>query len=98
MENYEFVDVIGKGSFGTIHRVRRKSDQKVLVAKAMNYGEMLEKEKQLLVQEVNILKKLRHPHIVKYYDRIVDWKQSTLYIVMEHCAAGDLGRFDVVST
>jgi serine/threonine protein kinase len=58
----------------------------------MNYGGMLEKEKQLLVQEVNILKRLRHGNIVKYYDRYIDFERSVLYIVMEHCAAGDLGR------
>jgi NIMA (never in mitosis gene a)-related kinase len=46
----------------------------------------------LLVSEVNLLKRLRHANIVKYYDRIVDWQQATLYIIMEFCAAGDLAR------
>jgi serine/threonine protein kinase len=48
----------------------------------------------LLVSEVNLLKRLRHANIVKYYDRIVDWQQATLYIIMEFCEAGDLGRFE----
>ena len=56
----------------------------------MNYGKMGEKEKQQLVQEVNLLQKLRHPHIVRYYDRIIDRENTTLYIVMEYCEGGDL--------
>ena len=52
---------------------------------------MSEKEKQQLVSEVNILRELRHPNIVKYYDRIIDKEKSRIYIVMEHCEQGDMG-------
>jgi len=51
---------------------------------------MNEKEKQQIVAEVNILRELRHPCIVRYYDRIIDKRATKLYIVMEHCAGGDL--------
>ena len=53
--------------------------------KEVGYGGMSEKEKQLLVQEVNLLRELRHPHIVRYHDRIIDRDNSTLYIIMEFC-------------
>ena len=33
---------------------------------------MSEKEKQQIVSEVNILRDLQHPHIVKYIDRTID--------------------------
>ncbi len=51
---------------------------------------MTEKEKQLLVQEVNLLRELRHPNIVRYYDRIIDRTNSMLYIIMEYCEGGSL--------
>ena len=38
MENYEVINVIGKGSFGIVAKVKRKSDNKILVWKEMNYG------------------------------------------------------------
>ena len=44
---------------------------------------MSEKEKQQLVSEVNILRELRHPNIVRYYDRIIDKERSRIFIVME---------------
>ena len=62
----------------------------VFVWKEIDYGGMSEKEKQLLVQEVNLLRELRHPHIVRYHDRIIARTEATLYIIMEHCRGGDL--------
>lgn len=40
-----------------------------LVWKEMDYGKMAEREKKQVVSEVNILNKLDHPNIVKYYDK-----------------------------
>ncbi|GMH47343.1 hypothetical protein TL16_g00041 [Triparma laevis f. inornata] len=51
---------------------------------------MNDKEKSQIVAEVNILRELRHPCIVRYYDRIIEKKSTKLYIVMEHCSGGDL--------
>ncbi|KAJ3606627.1 hypothetical protein NHX12_026148, partial [Muraenolepis orangiensis] len=44
----------------------------------------------MLVSEVNLLRELKHPNIVRYYDRIIDRTNTTLYIVMEYCEGGDL--------
>lgn len=52
---------------------------------------MSDKEKQLLVSEVNIMRKLRHPNVVRYYDHIVDNASADLYVITEFCANGDLG-------
>jgi NIMA (never in mitosis gene a)-related kinase 2 len=43
-----------------------------MVWKELNYGKMNEKEKQQIVAEVNILRELKHPNIVRYYDRSID--------------------------
>lgn len=51
---------------------------------------MNEKEKQQIVSEVNILRELQHPHIVRYFDRIVDKRNLKIYIIMEYCSGGDL--------
>ncbi|NXS79653.1 NEK2 kinase, partial [Erpornis zantholeuca] len=62
----------------------------ILVWKELQYGSMSESEKQMIVSEVNLLRELRHPNIVRYYDRIIDKSNSTLYIIMEYCDGGDL--------
>ena len=92
MEKYEVLERVGKGSFGAVTKIRRKSDSKILVWKEIEYGKMKEKEKQQLVSEVNILRELRHPNIVKYYDRIIDKTNCKIYIVMEYCERGDIGQ------
>lgn len=53
---------------------------------------MTECEKQMLVSEVNLLRELKHPHIVRYYDRIIDRTNTKIYLVMEYCEGGDLGQ------
>ena len=53
---------------------------------------MTEAEKQLLVSEVNLLRELKHSHIVRYHDRIIDRGKTTIYLVMEYCEGGDLGK------
>ena len=45
-----------------------------------------------LSAQVNILRDLRHPFVVRYYDRIIDKANTKIYIVMEFCEGGDLGR------
>ncbi|ETV65914.1 NEK protein kinase [Aphanomyces astaci] len=92
MDQYEHVRVIGKGSFGIVSKILRKVDNKELVWKEVDYGQMTEKEKQLIVSEVNILRELKHPHIVRYLDRVIDKQSTKIFIVMEYCEGGDLSR------
>ena len=92
MENYEVINQIGHGNFGKIYKIRRKSDNKILIWKELDYSHMTEKEKEQIVTEVNILRELNHPNIVKYYDRIIDKKNSKIYIIMEYCEGGDISQ------
>lgn len=89
--DYVILSEIGSGSYGTCKKIRRRNDNKILVWKELDYGKMTEVEKQMLVSEVNLLRELKHPHIVRYYDRIIDRSNTTIYIVMEFCEGGDLG-------
>jgi len=90
LDEYEVIEKVGSGSFGTICKIRRKADGRVLAWKEIHYGKMGEKEKTQLVSEVNILRDLKHPNIVRYYDRILDKDSSKIYIIMEYCDGGDL--------
>ena len=92
MDDYEILGLIGKGNFGSISKILRKIDNKILVWKELDYSLMSEKEKQNIVSEVNILKELHHPNIVQYYDRIIDKQNQKIYIIMEYCEGGDIGK------
>jgi len=92
MENYEILEHLVSGSFGKVCKIRRKSDNKILVWKEIEYGNMSEREKHQLVTEVNVLKELRHPNIVRFYERIIDKSAQKLWIIQEYCEGGDLSQ------
>jgi NIMA (never in mitosis gene a)-related kinase len=54
----------------------------LLARKEIDFKKMSEKEKMQLVAEVNILRELRHPNIVRYYERFVDRDNCLIYIIM----------------
>ena len=57
MNKYERLNQIGKGSFGVITKIRRKSDDKYFVSKELFYGKMSEREKKQLVAAIEAYKK-----------------------------------------
>lgn len=63
-----------------------------MVWKQTNYGGMNDKEKQQLINEVNILRELKHENIVRCFDKFVDKKNTSIFLVMEYCKGGDLGK------
>lgn len=89
---YEIVKEIGRGHFGTVEIIKRVADGRMLVWKKVKYGTMNSQQKQQVISEVNILKDMNHPNIVRYYDRIVDKQNTTVHIVMEYCPGGDLNH------
>jgi NIMA (never in mitosis gene a)-related kinase len=59
-----------------------------LARKEIDYRKMSEREKKQLVSEVNILRELKHPNIVRYFERVVDRTNGLIYIYMEYCEGG----------
>lgn len=92
LSEYEVICFLKRGSFAKVSKVRHKTTGRIYVWKELDYGQMTDKEKQMLVDEVNILRELSHPNIVRYYDRIIDHHNRKIFIVQEHCDAGDLSQ------
>ena len=93
MENYILETQLGHGSFGFVWKATRKSDGKVVAIKEIYFGNMDKNARHMIVNEVNILRKLKSPHIVNYIDRVVDRDNQKIFIIMEFCAGGDLQSF-----
>jgi len=92
LSDYRVISEIGTGSFGKCCKIERISTGQTLVWKEVYYGQMSESEKESLVREVNLLRELNNPFIVRYVDRIVQKPKNILYLVMEYCAGGDLSQ------
>lgn len=90
MEHYEFQQKLGNGSFGKVWLAKCKETGEIVAVKEMNYSHMDKRGREMLTNEVKVLRDLRSPHIVSYKDSIVDKANKVLYIVMEYCPFGDL--------
>ncbi|XP_034256013.1 serine/threonine-protein kinase BRSK2-like [Thrips palmi] len=90
LNDFDVLELIGSGSFGSCYKVRNRHTHEIIVWKVIEYGCLSEEKKQLLVTEVSLLRDLRHPHIVRYFDRIVCKETKQLYILIEYCPGGDL--------
>ncbi|KAJ8258580.1 hypothetical protein COCON_G00175920 [Conger conger] len=89
MENYNFIRIVGKGSYGEVSLVRHNADRKQYVIKKLNLTTSLKRERRAAEQEAQLLSQLRHPNIVTYRE---SWEgeDRRLYIVMGFCEGGDL--------
>jgi len=84
------LQAIGKGSFGTVYLVQHQSapDRKYVMKEVQLRG--LPRAEMLSAQnEVSVLKKLKHPHIIAIEEALV--VDDTLCIVMEWAQGKDLG-------
>ncbi|KAG7238337.1 hypothetical protein INR49_031053 [Caranx melampygus] len=89
MNNYIFIRVVGKGSYGEVNLVKHKTDRKQYVIKKLNLTTSTKRERRSAEQEAQLLSQLRHPNIVTYRE---SWEgdDRQLYIVMGFCEGGDL--------
>ena len=67
-EDYESLQVIGKGSFGTVFKATRKSDRQAVVIKEVLITALNEAERRCALQEASTLSKLQHDNIIEYHE------------------------------
>jgi NIMA (never in mitosis gene a)-related kinase len=91
MNDYEKIKVIGQGAFGKVYLVRKKSDNSLVVIKQIPIQEMQTEERQAALNEVDVLKLLRHPNIIAYHANFLS--EQSLMIVMEYAPGGTLFEY-----
>ncbi|KAK4671822.1 Serine/threonine-protein kinase [Podospora pseudoanserina] len=88
-ENYNTIKIIGKGAFGEVKLVQKKSDGKVYAMKSLIKTEMFKKDQLAHVRaERDILAESDSPWVVKLYTTFQD--ANFLYMLMEFLPGGDL--------
>lgn len=89
MDDFEYLRVIGKGSYGEVWLAKHKKDKKQYVLKRMNLQRASKRERTSAEQEAKLLSKLKHPNIVSYKDSF-ETRDGKLHIAMQYCEGGDL--------
>lgn len=85
---YQFEEKLGTGSFAVVKRAINKNTGDVVAIKIIEKRNLSTQELETLNEEVEILQKIDHEHIVKLYD-IYETKDH-LYMVMEILRGGEL--------
>jgi NIMA (never in mitosis gene a)-related kinase len=90
---WERVKVLGKGSFGEAILVRRagtEANPVYAVCKRIVLSSMKPDERRDAINEVAMLKRLKHPNIVAYHGSFE--QDDALHIFMEYANAGDVEK------
>mmetsp|Transcript_25892 Transcript_25892/g.71290 ORF Transcript_25892/g.71290 Transcript_25892/m.71290 type:complete len:333 (+) Transcript_25892:475-1473(+) len=88
-ELYRLKGVLGTGAFSTVREGYHRSDTDITYAvKCINRKKLSEEDEAALLDEVAILKEMKHNHIIRLYDFFEE--PSTYYLVMERMRGGEL--------
>ena len=86
IENYQKIKRIGKGSYGSVFKVMKKNTNLIRAMKVIPKN--FQKDNDEILREINILKNLDHPNVMKIYEFFEDDKNY--YLIQEFCDGGDL--------
>lgn len=65
---YRILDTLGKGSYGEVKRIQHKNTGEYRAMKIIQKEEVSKEFVQSLLNEIDILRQLDHPNIVKIYE------------------------------
>ena len=86
LDNYDVIKQLGKGGYGKVYEVRNKTTKELRACKHLSKLDI--KNLQKFLKEIEILKKLDHPNIIKLYE--VFESERSLYLIMEECKGGEI--------
>ena len=88
--NWKKGEIIGSGTFGDVFKALNMEDGSLMAVKEVCFDGDNEKELALLRREINLMRTLRHPHIVSYLGTEIDIKLNKLYIFQEWVPGGSV--------
>lgn len=86
--NYEFLSLIGKGSYGEVYKALYKRTAELVAIKVIDLEGESQSVYKKLEREIKFLKDCNDPHIVTFYESFLS--SSKLFIVMEYAAWGSV--------
>ena len=89
-EEYEIEGQLGEGGYGKVYLVRHKRMNLLRAMKVISIDSKTSEER--TDEEIELLKKLDHPNIIKLFEYFID--EDNYYLITEYCNGGDL--FDLI--
>ena len=90
-DNYRIIKKLGQGTFGQVYKIMQLKTGNIRALKIIPKNNLragfTDKD---ITREINIMKNLDHPHIIKLYEFYKD--AENYYLVNEFCTEGDLSE------
>ena len=87
--DYVIKGIIGRGTFSVVKLGENKDTKEKVAIKVMQKNKIVNKDDFIRInRELDILKSLSHPNVIKIYKILEDSKK--FYIIMEYCENGEL--------
>ena len=91
-EENEVIDLLGKGAYGKVYKIKHKSNGQIRAMKVISIKQLKENYKEEEIQnEIEILKNVIHPNIIKLYEVFND--NDNYYLLNEFCSEGELCKY-----
>lgn len=88
---YEIIKTLGKGTFAVVKLARHKVTKTQVAIKIIDKTRLSSNDMEKINREVQIMKLLNHPHIIKLY-QVMETKDM-LYMVTEYAPNGEMFDF-----
>ena len=88
LKDYQLGDCLGKGAFGSVYRALNMGTGETVAVKQVKLADLPKSELRVITLEIDLLKNLDHPNIVKYRGFVKS--AETLNIILEYCENGSL--------
>ena len=88
LKGYQLGDCLGKGAFGSVYKALNWGTGGTVAIKQVGLSHLPKTELKNMMQEIDLLKNLHHPNIVKYHGFVTS--TENLYIILEYCEGGSL--------
>lgn len=88
LKDYQLGDCLGKGAFGSVYWALNMGTGETVAVKQIKLADLPKSELRVITLEIDLLKNLDHPNIVKYRGFVKS--SESLNIILEYCENGSL--------